>query len=560
MIRVVRSSRLDPAVIAGSLLTNILALALPLALLHVFDRVVPYRGFETLGILAAGLVAVTALDFAVRMARFHIVSGSTTRFALSAHWQACRRILHPGIDTGFLGSHRLFDRFEAIARVRKHYGGEVAIALYDVPFVLLFIGVIILISPVMGLGAALLSLASLAIVVHHRRRIISLGQERIDRSGRRNAFLAETLGRIEMIKALGIEPDFERRYEKLMAVNAAQTCEFSERVSFTQGLAGAISLVSPVIMACLGSFLVIDGVMTMGGLAAAILLTNRIIQPVLRIEALIAGERNVRSHVEDVAQMLTAPLLHAGDIPVDRIETLELRDVCWSAAPGGTPLLSHVDLSLRRGDAIALDGHDEAGCDKLIAVLGGHLPATAGSVRVDDTAILDCDPIALSRRIAHLSAGHVLLEGTLLENMTRFDPERYSEEAFDLARRIGIDRFVSGLPDGFSTRVSSQNAAGLPKAVHHCVLAIGALVTKPDIILFDETSFGLDRRLKAALWRVLADMRPEVILVVVTYQPAVQALADRHYRLENGRLKEQAHPDAPARRATRNTDLRPVGA
>ena len=560
MIKDVRKARLDPAVIAGSFLANVFALALPLALLQVFDRVVPNRGFETLTILAAGLIVVTVLDFVIRVARYYIVSLSTMRFALSAHWQACQRILHPNIEGDFLIDRKLFEKFDAIARVRRHYSGEIAIALYDIPFVVLFIGVILVISPIMGLGAALLSIASLAIVARHRRRIIALGQERIERSGRRNSFLAETLSRIEMIKALGVEADFERRYEKLMSVNATHTKEYTERVSFTQGLAGTISLVSPVIMACLGSFLVIDGEMTMGGLAAAILLTNRVIQPVLRIEALIAGERDIRSQVEDVEELLAAPLAHHGRQAVERIDSLELDGVSWAAAPDAAPILSDVRLSLKRGDAITIDGHDEKASTTLLSLLSGLLPATSGEVRVDGVPIHELAPVMLSGRIAHLSAEHVMLEGTLLENMTRFDPERNRDEAFELARRLGVDGFISGLPKGFSTTVSAQMATLLPKAVHDCVLVIGGLVSRPDVIILDDVTVALDSRLKTALTRLLAQLRPDVILVVVTYQPSMQSLADRHYRLQDGRLVETTQPVARRRPNPTTASLHPVTA
>lgn len=536
MIEEIRRMRSDPAIIAASLITNVFALALPVALLHVFDRVVPNRGIETMAVLAAGLFIFVVLDFAIRTARFHIVALSTVRFALSTHWQACQRVLHPAIDVGFLGHHEIFDKFDAIARVRRHYGGEVAIAFYDIPFVLLFIGVIVLISPIMGFGAALLALGSLAVVARHRRRIIALGHERVERGGRRHAFLSETLSRIEMIKALGIEPEFARRHEKLMSVNAAQTREFAERVSFTQGLAGTISLVSPVVMACLGSFLVIDERMTMGGLAAAILLTNRIIQPILRIEALIAGERDVRSHIEDVARLLDAPLRHAGTTAVDRIEHLDISGVTLSE--DGRTLLREVDLSLRSGDAIAIDGHDAAASAAILELICGHLIPTDGEVRIDGRLLQDCDPMDLSRRIGRLGADHVMLEGTLLENMTRFDPGEYRQAAFDLSHRIGIENFIAGLAQGFSTPMSVQTAATLPKAVQDCALIIGSLVSKPNVILFDEAMLGLDRQLASRLEEFLSDLRPDVILIVVTYRPEGHPLADRHFRIRDGRLVE----------------------
>lgn len=96
----IRMLRFRPDVVVASLATNIFALALPLVILHVFDRVIPNRNYETMAILAGGLLAVAVLDFAVRSARSRIVAVAGTRFLLSTHWHACISVLHPGVDIG----------------------------------------------------------------------------------------------------------------------------------------------------------------------------------------------------------------------------------------------------------------------------------------------------------------------------------------------------------------------------------------------------------------------------------------------------------------------------
>ena len=101
---------------------------------------------------------------------------------------------------------------------------------------------------------------------------------------------------------------------------------------------------------------------------------------------------------------------------------------------------------------------------------------------------------------------------------------------------LGIDRFIAQHPDGLGLKLSARGGGALPKSVQDAVLIVSALADRPDVILFDEANVGLDHRADAALRALLARLKPETILVLVTYRPSLQALADRRYRLEGGVL------------------------
>jgi ATP-binding cassette subfamily C protein LapB len=283
---------------------------------------------------------------------------------------------------------------------------------------------------------------------------------------------------------------------------------------------------------------VIEGQMTIGGLAAGVLLTNRIIQPTLRIEALIAGERDVRPAVGGVQALLASPMRDCGRKRLGAVETLELDGVGWSPGDGRPPLLRDVSLTLRRGDCISVSGADGSGRSLLLSLMAGQRQPTQGEIRVNGTPLRAFDPADVSRRVSRLDAQHTMLDGTLLQNMTAFEPEANRDSAFRLSRELGIDGFISGLPRGFTVPVASRGGVGLPKAIHDGALIVSGLVNRPDVVLFDEANLGLDHRTDAALIRLLAALRDDVIMVLVTYRPSLRALARRHFHIAGARLSE----------------------
>ncbi len=538
-----RRLRRRPTIIAASLASNLFALAVPLVVLHLYDRVIPWGGMATLYALGFGLIVAAVADFFVRVSRGYLIAQASARFEAGAHERVLHRILAPGADPYWTGDDvPVAERFVSIERLRRHFGGEAASALLDFPFLLAFLVAISIISPALGIAALAVTAISVCTIWLRRRRIDRLQESHLERDRRRHDFLAESIDGIEAVRALGIESTMQRRYERLMAGSAGITRDLAAEISYTQGLAGTIGLLAPVSIACFGSYLVVTGQMTVGGLAAGVLLTGRIIQPALRMEALMAGEREIGGAARDFDALLAAPILSRGTQPVDRIDRIELEDVSWVPQPGAAPVLSGVNLILRRGDCIAIDGEDGSGRSTLLALLAGHRRPDAGQVFVNDTALEDLDPADFAARVAVLSPDHRMLPGTLFDNLTAFAPGQRGADALELAREMSVDRAVAGHREGYAAAAVRRGANGLPNAVHDGVLMVAGLVGQPDIVLFDEANSYLDRQADLALLGVLRRRLPDVITVLVTYRPSYRDLATRHYRLVDGRLE----PTTPA--------------
>lgn len=534
-----RKLRSNPHIVMASLAANLLGLALPLTMIQVYDRIIPKQGFETLTVLALGLAGAAVAEFVIRMARGHLVAIAGIRFEGYAYEEAYRRMLLFGTATATVDQGTQHDRLASIERVRKHHGSDAATALLDIPFIVIFVGVMTLISPVLGAAICAFALLSLSVVWIQRGRVLKLNQERQDRDRRRHSFLVETLEGIEMIKSLGVEALMQRRYERLMSVSAGLTHDISGRINFSQGITAAIGLMAPVFMSGIGSMLVLSGQMSVGGLAAAVLLTGRVIQPTLRIEALLAGERDTKRSEQDVKELLDAPIPHTGRIDIDRISEISLQNVSLAPGDDNVRVLKNMTMTLRRGECAVVSGPEGAGRSLMLGLLAGHRRPTTGQVMINGIPLGEVSGEHLADRISLLNADFTLLEGTLLENMTAFEVAKYSDAAFRMAEQLGIKDFISRHSDGLSMRVAARAATSLPKSVHDGILLISGLVRDPDVILFDEANAGLDRETDQRMIEILRARIPDAITVLVTHRPSYKALANRNFVLRDGVLHEK---------------------
>lgn len=274
----------------------------------------------------------------------------------------------------------------------------------------------------------------------------------------------------------------------------------------------------------------------MGALAAVILMGTRIVQPVLKLEALRAGDQDTRRAEIEIQQLLDLPLPINGEATCEKIETIELSNISLHLEDKDQLLFDDLSLQIKRGEIISLDGALGSGRSMLMWILMGYRKPDTGTIRINGASMDSYDQASLRNRIAYLPPRPKLLEGTVLENMTRFQPEKYLDDALGVASALGLESYFSKHQEGLSIRVGHGLDAGLPTSVAERVPLVGALVGQPDLVIFDEANANLDMRGDAQLKDYIASLKGKVAVILITQRPSYVALADRHYLLQDGKL------------------------
>jgi ATP-binding cassette, subfamily C, bacterial LapB len=541
----------NAAVHVASLLINLLALALPIVLMQIYDRVIPNQNRATLVVLGIGLLGAVIAEVVIRNARSRLMSYAGARYEVDTTLRLCRHFLHadateiektpPGVHVG---------RLTAIDRIRDFRSGDAGATALDLPFSVLFLVAVAWIAT--PIAVLLFSVIGVTILVVRRLTKASeaLAAERATLEGRRHSFLIEVLSRIEPVKSAGINAFMERRYERLMKSSAATTAAFTATSTVAQGVIGAVSQLTPVAVGAVGAILVSFNAMSIGALAAVILLSGRAIQPIMRLEALVAGDLNTRRLEEDLEGALATAAAKRGTADPGPIETVSLRNVACIKKDDGSHVLERVNLDLKRGEIIGIRGLNGSGKSSVVGLMAGQVLAEQGEVLINDTPIEEISPSALAGQIAMLPDRPTLLDGTVLENMTRFRPQDHLDEAIELATALGMDRYFAAHPDGLSMKIRQGVSAGLPTSVIDRVALVAGLLGNPSLVLFDEANMSLDFEGDALLREHLFARRQSAAVVLVTQRPSYLKGCDRLYRIEDGKLVADDGSDLPFNQST----------
>jgi ATP-binding cassette subfamily C protein LapB len=541
----------NAAVHVASLLINLLALALPIVLMQIYDRVIPNQNRATLVVLGIGLLGAVIAEVVIRNARSRLMSYAGARYEVDTTLRLCRHFLHadateiektpPGVHVG---------RLTAIDRIRDFRSGDAGATALDLPFSVLFLVAVAWIAT--PIAVLLFSVIGVTILVVRRLTKASeaLAAERATLEGRRHSFLIEVLSRIEPVKSAGINAFMERRYERLMKSSAATTAAFTATSTVAQGVIGAVSQLTPVAVGAVGAILVSFNAMSIGALAAVILLSGRAIQPIMRLEALVAGDLNTRRLEEDLEGALATAVAKRGTADPGPIETVSLRNVACIKKDDGSHVLERVNLDLKRGEIIGIRGLNGSGKSSVVGLMAGQVLAEQGEVLINDTPIEEISPSALAGQIAMLPDRPTLLDGTVLENMTRFRPQDHLDEAIELATALGMDRYFAAHPDGLSMKIRQGVSAGLPTSVIDRVALVAGLLGNPSLVLFDEANMSLDFEGDALLREHLFARRQSAAVVLVTQRPSYLKGCDRLYRIEDGKLVADDGSDLPFNQST----------
>ena len=529
-----------PGLMVSSLLSNMLALALPLAILQILDRVVKNQAMETLVFLAIGVVVALLLEEFLRAVNGIVTSWLGARFEHRASLAAMERLLNVPLRRYMREEPGAYaEKLHAAARVAEFYSGQALLVIFDLPFVLLFLGLIYFIGGELVLVPGFLLLIFTLLTVRYGRWMRDQVQARHVSDDRRFSFLSEVLAGIHSVKTMMMESSMERRYERLQEANAVQGEHLTHGSTLATGLGTLFSQVMIAGVIFSGAWVVIDGGMTPGSLAACMMLSVRSLAPLrrglsvwLRYQGFTAADRRLND-------LMALPVMHEEGKPaLPPIEQgLELRDIDVHHDNSDAPIFSGLSLKIAKGECIAIRGESGSGKTTLMSLLSGLESADGGEVLVDGRPLADFSADTFHRRIALLPQSGTVVSGTILENLTMYD-DALNDRALAVAKELGLDTIVSGMKFGYETRLGEDAGETMPLGVRQLITIIRALVHDPEVILFDEANIALDIDGDRVVRDFLERVKGERTLVLVTHRPSLVKLADHVYTLADGRLHE----------------------
>lgn len=539
----------------ASLLLNVLSLALPLTLLQIYDRILPNSAERTLVMLLLGVGGALIFETLLRLSRSYVSGWMGARFEHLAGAKALGHLLESDIvQFEKVGPGVQMERMNALKTLREFYSGQALLALVDLPFAVLFLMIIwylagnLVLVPIVLITCFLLAALYAGKLLHKDLKSLMMADDR------RLNFIIEVLGGIHTVKSMTMEKQMERRYERLQESCAEANHQVVLRSGFSAGLGGLFSQLSLFLVVGAGAMAVIEGTLTVGGLAACTMLSGRAMQPLQRAVGLwtrFQTTRLAKDRVHDLFQTPIDPLGERPDMPpIKGALALKVERFNFGKNRDGDELpdlFTHLDLTIREGETIGIVGDSTSGKTTLLNLMMGLVRPTEGKVFFDGKNIADYDPASVRRQAAYLPQDAVMFNGTILENITQFQRDK-RDRALEIAISLGLDRVVSHLPLGYETPIGNRTGESLPRGIQQRIAVARALLNDAPIVLFDEANSAMDPDGESQLQKILEEMNGQRTLILVTKRPSLLRLADRIFKLENGGLfpdEEKASIPAP---------------
>jgi ATP-binding cassette subfamily C protein LapB len=530
------SGRAD--LLVASALINLLSLVLPLALLQVYDRILPTTAENTLALLVIGVLVALFLETLLRMARDTLTGWHGAQME---HRLGCAAVTHllraeqSAFERDGAGVH--LQRLNAVGALREFYSGHVMILACDLPFALLYLAAVAYLGgPLVAAPVTLMAVFAVAAVLVGGRLRHALGA-RMQADDRRFNFTIEVLRGVHTIKAMAMESQMLRRYERLQEASAAAQGDAAKLSGSALALGALFTQINLFTVVGLGALLVVNGELTVGGLAACTMLSGRSMEPLRKAVGVWTRFQRVRlarGRLDELFSLAGERETRLPDLPAIRGE-IELDNVSFRFPGKDRDVLSDVSLSIAPGDCVAITGGNASGKTTLLHLMLGLQRPTAGRIRIDGQDPGTVEPESIRRQIAYLPQVVTLFDGTIEDNITMFRRE-LADKAQAVADFLGLDDLVARMPLGYATRVGFGCDETLPRGIRQQIGLARALMDAPNVILFDEANLSLDRRGDGRLLSALARLLDGRTVVLVTHRPSYLALADRVYELRDGTL------------------------
>lgn len=521
------------AVGAFSMVINLLVLTVSVYMLQVYDRVLPGRSVETLiflTIIAAGALAVMG---ALELLRSRIL----VRLGIWIDRALSPALFERGLENTLRGFPYRTEALRDLATLRSYLGGAGIMALFDAPWLPIFLVFIFLLHPFLGLLAVggAVALISLALANNF---LTSEKLKRANIASTKGYQSAEAAFRnAEVIDGMGMAPALIRRWN---AVNA-DVLELQQQASDTAGLINActksLRMFLQVAVLGLGAWLVLRQELSAGSMIAASIIMSRALAPVEQAVASWKQTTSARDAWKRLSTLFQMPSLHPLSIPLPRPKGyLTIEDVIYAPAGARHPVLRGISLSLAPGEALAIIGPSAAGKSTLARLIVGLGQPQHGFIRLDGAEVFAWNREEFGYYVGYLPQDVELFPGTVRQNIARMDDSDPSH-VVAAAQMAGVHDIILRLPNGYDTEIGEQGTI-LSGGQRQRIGLARAIFRQPALLVLDEPNSSLDASGEEALNRAIAALKARgSTIVVVAHRPSLMAHIDQVLVLCEGQMQ-----------------------
>ena len=516
---------------------NLLALASPLFVMNVYDRVVPNDATDTLWMLAIGVFIAFSFDFVLRLLRTHFIDHAARNIdtRLSAKMFAHLMDLKSDTRPGSVG--HLVNTVQAFEAFREFITSASVTALVDLPFVFLFVMLI----AILGGSLALIPLIMIPLVLFIssslQKPLITLVQKSYQAASVKQTALLESLISADAIKSLNAQNVMQSKWEDVISYGA----NIGLRLRFLSSLATNVSLYSQflgsTLIIILGVYKISQGELSMGALIACTILTGRALAPIVQAAGLLMRYYQSISGIEGLNKIMLLPIERSEEKQFIHPPILKgkigVHHVSYTYQANTEPALHDLNFTINPGEHVAIVGRIGSGKSTLLKLLASLSNPTQGTILIDDLDLQQYDPADLRKQIGYVPQEIYLFNGSIKENIRLANPHATDEQFIAALQFSGLDKLLVHQPNGLDFIVG-ERGLNLSGGQRQAIAIAQALLNKPNILLLDEPTKSMDDMSEIHILNALKNYYTNKTTVFITHKINLINLAERIIVIDHG--------------------------
>jgi len=532
--RALRGNLIAIGVFSGAV--NLLMLTGPVFMLQIYDRVMSSQSVNTLmalSTLVAGLYLFMAL-----------IDGARTRVLVAMGHRFEQRLSKTAFDCSLAepSLHHTSGNpavaIQDVEKIRGFLSGQGAGALFDLPWIPVYLGLVFAMHFWLGLVGVIGAIALLVIAVVTDIKVRAAARVQAQHAGMRSRLAEASRRNSEMVRAMGMQANLGKSWQDINDLHLGASAKAANTVGVSGSFTKVFRLALQSGVLAVAAYLAIHGQISAGSIVAASVIMSRGLQP---IETLVGSWRSLVAARQSWAQLkdtLSGDQDHAR-ISLPKAETSLTVSGLIAAPPMVTSaVLKGVGFDMKAGEALAVIGSTGSGKSTLARTLVGAWSVAKGSISLDGVPIDQYLPEELGPQIGFLPQDVELFEGSIAQNIARFDPHAKDEMVVAAAKAAGVHELIASFKDGYATAVGERGAA-LSGGQRQRIALARALYGNPFLVVLDEPNSNLDAHGEAALNHAIQAAKARgAIVIVIAHRASVLGSVDKVLIMDDGRASD----------------------
>jgi ATP-binding cassette subfamily C protein LapB len=547
----------------ATVVANVLTLASVFFTMNVYDRVVPTQAYASLWTLAIGTTVAIVMEFIMRWLKARLVDLGGKKADLAINATLLREVMGIRLENRpqsvgvFASSMRDFES------LRDFFSSASLVVLADMPFVLLFLGLIAMVSGplawIPGLAVPVLLIQG----IWAQKPLMKAMRSNMKESGDKQSVLVESVLNLELLKAHNAESYLQRRWESSNKAGSDSYKEIRAITNWIMGCTTAVTQLVTVFMVVAGVYMIHANMLTLGGLIASVILAGRALGPLGGVMSLASRYQQASSALETLDGLMKRPRDRVTGrtyvVPEHVAGGIEAQALEFGY-PGehAIPVIKRLSIKIEPGQHVALLGRVGSGKSTLLRLMAGLYTPLGGSVRLDGVEMQQIEPAEMRSCMGYVGQDPQLFMGTLRENMVLSETWISDSKIIEVLKSLNLYEMVASHPRGLDMPIT-EAGGGLSGGQRQLLSMARMMLRDPQLVYMDEPTANMDGNTEAHVIAVLSEWLKGRTLLMSTHRPQLLAWADVVAVIEAGQCVMIGPKQEMIDKLSRGVDVKTAG-